>query len=582
MHFSIGKKIAIVFGIVFALNVMAAIFSYIKLDELAKDQRAMNETMFPALEASLSVRAELYRANSATRGFVLMGSDPALSTGFKSDFESAWQNISANQSKLQELTATFQNQENKDRVRILGESLPELHNIQQETLQAASTNDTEGAAKAYDLLLDKAVPAAAKIVSVDTDLNESVRQVVTTAQQRMETERAATVWVLALSTLFSIGCGATLAFVISRRIVGSVTAVAARAASIAQGDLTGETLEVLSDDELGELTKAVNQMQSSLTEMMISIGRDAENLASASEQLSNSATQQAQGSQTQTDQTQQVATAIHEMSATVQEVSSNSMQAASKAVQTADTARHGGKVVEDVLSTMRSIADSVGSTARKIEELGKSSDRIGTIIAVIDEIADQTNLLALNAAIEAARAGEQGRGFAVVADEVRKLAERTTSATKEIAQMITNVQGETKTAVTEMELGTKKVDAGVETTTQAGDALKEIISAAQQVGDMINQIATAATEQASATDQIKASVESIAHISQESASGAQQSAHACQELSALAMNLQQVVSRFHTSGQQRSQRGAANQRSREDLYSGSDDHSSPYDNPRVM
>jgi len=148
--------------------------------------------------------------------------------------------------------------------------------------------------------------------------------------------------------------------------------------------------------------------------------------------------------------------------------------------------------------------------------------------------------------------------------------------------MITNVQGETKTAVTEMELGTKKVDAGVETTTQAGDALKEIISAAQQVGDMINQIATAATEQASATDQIKASVESIAHISQESASGAQQSAHACQELSALAMNLQQVVSRFHTSGQQRSQRGAANQRSREDLYSGSDDHSSPYDNPRVM
>jgi methyl-accepting chemotaxis protein len=232
------------------------------------------------------------------------------------------------------------------------------------------------------------------------------------------------------------------------------------------------------------------------------------------------------------------------MASTVVEISNNSAKAAAAARSAEETARRGGKIVEEALTTIRSIAGAVGDTATKIEGLGKSSDQIGRIIGVIDEIADQTNLLALNAAIEAARAGEQGRGFAVVADEVRKLAERTTKATREIAQMIEAIQQETKTAVEKMHLGTGQVQAGVETTTQAGKALADIITAAQQVGDMVEQIAASATQQSSTTEQISDSVEQIVGSYGQSAASARQSAETCQGLANLALDLQQLVSRF--------------------------------------
>src|SRR5581483_3775166 len=196
------------------------------------------------------------------------------------------------------------------------------------------------------------------------------------------------------------------------------------------------------------------------------------------------------------------------------------------------------------LNRMREIAQSVSGTAKKMEELGRSSDQIGRIIGVIDDIADQTNLLALNAAIEAARAGEQGRGFAVVADEVRKQDERTTTATKEIAQMIKNIQDETKTAVGAMVQGTQQVEEGVKSTAQAGDALQQIIQMAEQVGEMITHIATASTQQSSATEQVNSNMDQIARLVKESAIGAQQSAKACQDLSGLALDLQKMVSNF--------------------------------------
>jgi methyl-accepting chemotaxis protein len=243
---------------------------------------------------------------------------------------------------------------------------------------------------------------------------------------------------------------------------------------------------------------------------------------------------------------------MQEMSSTVMQVSEHSSKAAAEARNAVETAQEGGNIVNEALTTMRSIADSVGATAEKIGELGKNSDQIGKIIAVIDDIADQTNLLALNAAIEAARAGEQGRGFAVVADEVRKLAERTTKATKEIAQMIETVQRETGTAVKQMEAGTKQVEAGVATTEKAGASLSAIIQAAQKVGDMVSQIATAATQQTSTAEEINTTVGKIAKISRESAGGAEQSAKACEELSNLALDLQQMVNRFEMGDSQAS------------------------------
>jgi methyl-accepting chemotaxis protein len=240
----------------------------------------------------------------------------------------------------------------------------------------------------------------------------------------------------------------------------------------------------------------------------------------------------------------QAATAMQEMSSTVQQISDNSQQASEASRNAAEAARNGGKVVEETLATMRGIAHSTTKVAATITELGKNSQQIGHIVSVIDDIADQTNLLALNAAIEAARAGEQGRGFAVVADEVRKLAERTTKATKEIASMIESIQKETRNAVQAMELGNKEVQVGVEKTSASGEALREIIKLAENVGDMIATIATAATEQSATTGQINANVSQISGSIQASSSAAEQTAKACTDLSSLAFDLQNLVNQF--------------------------------------
>jgi len=299
-----------------------------------------------------------------------------------------------------------------------------------------------------------------------------------------------------------------------------------------------------SDDEFGEIAGAFDTFTAAARDIMHRLAGHSEQLASATEEMSSGAGQSAETSRVQSDQANQVATAMQEMSATVQQISDHSEKAASASQAAAQAARRGGQVAGETLSTMRSIAESTQAVASRITALGKSSEQIGKIIAVIDDIADQTNLLALNAAIEAARAGEQGRGFAVVADEVRKLAERTTKATKEIASMIESIQVETKNAVQAMEKGSREVQVGVDKTTASGAALEEIIKVSEQVGDMISQIATAAVQQSSASEQINANVSQISSSTHESSATAEQMAKACQDLSSLAFDLQVMVSNF--------------------------------------
>jgi methyl-accepting chemotaxis protein len=196
---------------------------------------------------------------------------------------------------------------------------------------------------------------------------------------------------------------------------------------------------------------------------------------------------------------------------------------------------------------MKRIADVVNRSAETVKALGNSSNQIGEIIVVIDDIADQTNLLALNAAIEAARAGEQGRGFAVVADEVRKLAERTTKATKEISGMIKSIQADTAGAVSSMEEGTHEVDSGIKLADRAGASLREIVGMIQNLTDMVAQIASASEQQSSASEQISKNVDAISKVTGETASGTQQVARAAEDLNRLTENLQQLVSKFKLS-----------------------------------
>jgi methyl-accepting chemotaxis protein len=351
--------------------------------------------------------------------------------------------------------------------------------------------------------------------------------------------------VIFLTGLVTLVISSLTVYLFMRRLVITpLDSALSLAKHIANNNLDVDDLPVDSEDEVGQTAAALNLMKNNLRSAIEEVTITAERLASATEEISANTAQTAAGTEAQHGQVAQVATAMQEMASTVHEVSDNSNRAADSARDAEETARSGGKIVDETLIMIQSIAKSVRTTASRIAELGQSSDRIGKIVNVIDDIADQTNLLALNAAIEAARAGEQGRGFAVVADEVRKLAERTTKATKEIAEMIAKVQTETKTAVQDMELGTKQVEEGVAVTNKAGESLQAIIGQAEHVGQMITQIATAATEQSATTEEVNSNLGQIRNSISESAGGAEQSANACAELSNLALQLQQLVSKF--------------------------------------
>jgi methyl-accepting chemotaxis protein len=300
-------------------------------------------------------------------------------------------------------------------------------------------------------------------------------------------------------------------------------------------------------DEITGLSDSVDAMAVQMSEVIGRITDSSNHLASASEQLSSSSVQISEGADRQSSQTSQVATAMEEMNATVIEVAKSSQQASDSARTAQGIAASGGEVVTQAISAMKEVAESTTITAETIKKLGRSSEEIGTIVSVINDIADQTNLLALNAAIEAARAGEQGRGFAVVADEVRKLAERTTKATKEISSMIKTIQNETGKAVDAMDAGTDKVENGVRLANEAGDALKQIVMGVENVTDMIGHIATSAEEQSSTTDEITRNMDSIAEVAKSNVAAIGEVSNATNELALLATELKDLVANFRIS-----------------------------------
>lgn len=312
----------------------------------------------------------------------------------------------------------------------------------------------------------------------------------------------------------------------------------------AHGDLTVQVTPEKPDDEIGKLFLSFNEAVLNIHNMMAKVMEVVSATANSSSQISSSSEEMAAGAQEQSAQTTEVASAVEQMTTTILETTKNAGVASGEAKTAGDLAAEGGHVVENTVKGMNRISEVVAKAAATVKDLGKSSDKIGAIVQVIDDIADQTNLLALNAAIEAARAGEQGRGFAVVADEVRKLAERTTKATKEIASMITTIQKETGGAVQSMDEGTEEVEKGTELANQAGEALKKIIESSNRVVDVVNQVATASEEQSSAAEQISKNIEAISTVTQQSAAGTQQIARASEDLFKLTDNLQSLISQF--------------------------------------
>ncbi len=316
----------------------------------------------------------------------------------------------------------------------------------------------------------------------------------------------------------------------------------------ADGDLTIEVRAEKEGDDIAKLFEGFNRAIHKLQNIMHTVSNTISSVTFSASEISASAEELAAGSEEQSAQTNEVASAVEEMTTTILETTKNASVAAENAKESGNSAREGGKVVEATVEGMIRITKVVENAASTIKKLGKGSDEIGEIIQVIEDIADQTNLLALNAAIEAARAGEQGRGFAVVADEVRKLAERTTKATKEISDMIKQIQVDTKAAVESIELGTSEVEKGKELAISAGNSLQMIIDSSGRVLGEITQVAAASEEQSSAAAEISKSLESINNVSQQSADSTQQIALEIEKLNRLSEELNDQIMVFKIGG----------------------------------
>jgi len=399
--------------------------------------------------------------------------------------------------------------------------------------------DSFGEYRANRLAADQRLAELAQQVSL------TAGEILASETNEMHAQQSRVSLLLAVIGSLALLIGISAALGIGRMIVGPLGETVALARRVASGNLTGSQPSARRD-EVGQLQNAMHDMSESLRTLIGRIGGGVSQIAAAAEQLSAVTAQTSSGVQTQRIETDQVATAMNEMAATVQEVAQNAERASHAARQADQQASQGELVVRSAIDQVGALAGEVEASAGAIEALNEQSGRIGTVLEVIRAVAEQTNLLALNAAIEAARAGEQGRGFAVVADEVRALARRTHDSTEEIEGLIGNLQNVAHKAVEQMQTSRTLTQRTVELANEAGTALERITESVSTIEQMNQQIAAAAEQQSAVADDISQSITRVRDIGEQSASASEQTASASAELARLGIELQGLVGQFRT------------------------------------
>ncbi|KPB77293.1 methyl-accepting chemotaxis protein [Pseudomonas cannabina pv. alisalensis] len=416
--------------------------------------------------------------------------------------------------------------------------------------QSAITKSLEDSLIRYQSTLNEFTAAQARIELAQAGIDKDINILFTSADQlsanqvklRIEDVGQAKT-MLAMWLVAALVVSFLAAWIITRLIVGPLLETLKLAERVADGDLT-HNAAVTRKDELGRLQGSMLRMTTNLRELIGGLRDGVTQIASAAEQLSAVTEQTSAGVNSQKSETDQVATAMHEMSATVQEVARNAEQASHAAVNASKEAREGDGVVSRAVTQIEKLATEVQLSKSAMDDLKTESNKIGGVLDVIKAVAEQTNLLALNAAIEAARAGEAGRGFAVVADEVRSLAQRTQTSTEEIAALISGLHSRTTQVATILDNSQALTTNSVELTRNAGVSIGNITQAISTIETMNHQIAAAAEEQSAVAEEINRSVLNVRDISEQTASASEQTAASSVELARLGVHLQNMVSRF--------------------------------------
>jgi methyl-accepting chemotaxis protein len=535
-NISIAPRAFLGFSFIAILVIILSVFAIDRMKTIRSATVALETNMLPSIGFLADVNEDIMRLrNSMFR--MILNRDLATLQQSEATTTELIKKLSRDKESYAALPAES---DEKALYAALNKNLINFLSIQNQVFELSKKDDTESMRNIINTTLrttgDQVIEQVAGIIRLNKD-NAAIASQLSGKQYDSATHAVVIVSISAV--LLTI----LLAWILTGSIVKPLAAAVLAADQIAEGDLTKQII-ISGKDEPARLLGALVKMQTNLRGTIQKISGSATQLASAAEQLTAVTDESSRGLQRQNDEIQQAATAVNEMTAAVEEVARNAVSTSESSQNSAHTSLRGRSKVAETVAAIQAMTNDVQTTTILIEGLAEQGREIGTVLDVIRSIAEQTNLLALNAAIEAARAGEAGRGFAVVADEVRALAHRTAQSTQEIEQMVVGIQGGTGQAVQSMTASTSRTRSTLELAQAAGAALEEITESISHINERNLVIASASEEQAQVSREVDRNLVNIRDLAAQSAAGASQTNAASQELSRLAVELNSMVAKF--------------------------------------